>query len=213
MSSSCISDSTNDIPQGTVLLRIVSNTCEPFEFAVDNDQTISETRALLEVEVVGDTLEHNGLVGRAKLTFRGEVLVREDQTWSSLRPKTGDKLFVTIPNAPSARPSGIPCAAAFLKPGTSTGSGSYAENAKILEEQQHDNARQQRLQSQHQLAMMEPMIDLLANSPNMLEMMKQMSPELEQIIARNPEIAGELQNPEVLKQMRRASEPRGIKAD
>ena len=154
-----------------VLLRIISNTCGIFDFAVEKDGTVGDTRVLLEAQILGE-----GDSSRIKMTFRGQVLEKDDALWSSLNPQPNESMYAVVVAARSVMPTGVP-------PGASlSSSGSSGEQARL----------------------MEPMVDAMVSNPGFLDMMIGMSPELKTMIEKHPEMKRHLQDPDMLKQIMRS---------
>lgn len=86
-----------------VLLRVISNTNGTFEFAVELDGTVGETRALLEAQMIGETDTK-----RVKMTFRGVVLEKDDQVWRQLAPKDKESMYAVVMSSQSVVPSALP---------------------------------------------------------------------------------------------------------
>jgi hypothetical protein len=167
-----------------VLLKIVSNVGDPFDFDVDTSPTaegeeegparVATTRVLLQ-EILGT----GG--GHLKMIFRGKTLV-DDQTWDSLKPHQNEKLFATVAAGDVQKSQG-----ALIQRGDAT--------ARVVSQQMQEREELKRAEQ------MEPVVNALANNPAIVDMMLAQSPELKELIRRTPELERELRNPENLKMM------------
>lgn len=157
---------------------VVCNACENFDIRLDGSMTVRDARALITSKL--------GSVGRnatIKLSLRGIQLLDDNATLQQLAPsavfRDQERLHVSVAVGGELRAAGADLPKGLLA----------------------NSRREEDVAQREQARMMEPMIDMMVRNPQFVDSMFASQPEVQAMMRSNPEMARELRNPEVLKNM------------